>query len=185
MRALISIAAALLLASCASVAPRAPASAPSASADDLHLSGQLSVRVAGDGGNSGARGRATGGNVGFDLIGGPATGQLELSTPFGSLIARAQWRPGDVRLQTTEDERRFDDLDALTRELLGEAVPVAALFDWLRGKPWPQAASQPLAVGAGFEQLGWRIDLSRQTMGVLIATRLADPVVTLRAQLEH
>lgn len=185
MRALIAIAAALALAGCVSAPPSAPAPAPVASAGDLQLSGRLSVRIAGDGGNSGARGRASGGNAGFELSGGPAAGQLELSTPLGSLIARAQWRPGDVRLQTPEDERRYDDLDALTRELLGEAIPVTALFDWLRGKPWPQAASQPLAVGAGFEQLGWRIDLSKHGEGLLVATRLADPVVTLRAQLER
>ena len=91
----------------------------------------------------------------------------------------AEWRPGRVMLQTPGDERQFDDLDALTRELLGEAVPVAALFDWLQARPWPAAPHQKTP--AGFEQLGWRIE---PKLPALVATRLADPVVTLRARLD-
>ncbi len=170
-----------LLGGCASLKPQPK---PVAAAGDLILSGRLTVQVAGDAG-----GRNAGGNVGFELIGNPQAGQLELSTPLGSLVARASWRDGEVKLQTPEDERRFEDLDALTRELLGESIPVPALFDWLRGRPWPQAASKPLpsastAPGAGFEQLGWQIDLSRFSEGLIIATRPADPVVTLRARLD-
>ncbi|HEY1129029.1 MAG TPA: lipoprotein insertase outer membrane protein LolB, partial [Roseateles sp.] len=111
--------------------------------------------------------------------GGPEAGRLELTSPLGSLVARADWRPGRVTLQTPSDERRFDDLDALTRELLGEAVPVAALFDWLKARPWPAAPHQTTA--NGFEQLGWRIE---PRLPALVATRLAEPIVTLRAKLD-
>ncbi|MET0519215.1 MAG: outer membrane lipoprotein LolB [Burkholderiaceae bacterium] len=171
----------LMLGGCASLKPQPK---PLATAGDLQLSGRLTVQVAGD---AGGRGRASGGNAGFELLGNPQAGQLELSTPLGSLVARASWRDGEVRLQTPEEERRFDDLDALTRELLGEAIPVPALFDWLRGRPWPQAASTPLSgtpAPPGFEQLGWRIDLARFSEGLIVATRPADPVVTLRARLD-
>jgi hypothetical protein len=71
------------------------------------------------------------------------------------------------------------DLVALTRELLGEAVPVAALFDWLKARPWPAAPHQKTS--NGFEQLGWRIE---PRLPALVATRLAEPVVTLRAKLD-
>jgi len=166
-----------LLAGCSSLA-RQPA--PAVAEGDLRLNGRLAVTVAGGGG------RAPGGNASFELIGNPAAGQLELSTPLGSLVARASWRAGEVRLQTPEEERRFEDLDALTRELLGEPIPVAALFDWLQGRPWPQAASKALAPGVqGFEQLGWQIDLSRFAEGLIVATRRAEPVVTLRARIEQ
>lgn len=170
--------AAALLGGCSSLARQA---APSVADGDLRLSGRLSVQV------TGSAGRPSGGNAGFELIGNPAAGQLELSNPLGSLVARASWRAGEVRLQTPEDERRFDDLDALTRELLGEAIPIAALFDWLQGRPWSQAAHQPLAnaQGKGFEQLGWQIDLARFSEGLIVATRQAEPVVTLRARLEQ
>ncbi|WP_077036551.1 outer membrane lipoprotein LolB [Pelomonas sp. KK5] len=165
--------AALLLAGCASLKHEA---APVGDGD-LHLSGRLSVVVAGQAG-----GRASGGNGAFELTGQPKAGQLELATPLGSLVARAIWRDGDVRLQTPEDERRYQDLDALTREMLGEAIPVAALFDWLQGRPWPQAATTPAE--GGFEQLGWRIDLSRFGEGLIVATRRAEPAVTLKARID-
>lgn len=174
MKLLPLLLAALLLAGCSSLARQTP---PTVADGDVRLNGRLTVQVAG-----GSGGRASGGNASFELIGNPAAGQLELSTPLGSLVARASWRAGEVRLQTPEDERRFDDLDSLTHELLGEPIPVAALFDWLRGKPWPQAANTPSA--NGFAQLGWQIDLSRFPEGLIVATRVAEPVVTLRARLD-
>jgi outer membrane lipoprotein LolB len=166
-----------LLGGCAGLSRQAP---PPAADGDLRLSGRLSVQVAsgGDGGK-----KASGGNAGFELAGNPGEGQLELSTPLGSLLARASWRAGDVRLQTPEQERRFEDLDALTRELLGEAIPVAALFDWLRGRPWSLAAHQPRP--QGFEQLGWQVDLARFSEGLISATRQTEPLVTLRARIEQ
>jgi len=81
--------------------------------------------------------------------------------------------------------RRFASLDALTREVLGESVPVEAWFDWLRGRPWPGAASVPHAAGSGFEQLGWQVDLSRfATGGVGASRRAPDPPVTVRILLD-
>jgi outer membrane lipoprotein LolB len=164
---------ALALSGCASL-QREPA--PPAVDSQARLTGRISVNVAG------GNGRASGGSASFELIGSPLAGRLELSSPLGALVARAQWQPGLVSLQTPEQERRFEDLDALTRELLGEPVPVQALFDWLQSRPWAGAAHAPM--GNGFEQLGWRIDLSRRTEGVLLAMRLAEPVVTLRARLD-
>jgi outer membrane lipoprotein LolB len=168
-------AASLLMGGCASLSPK-PANVMAEG--DVRLSGRLSVQVAG------SSGRASGGNAGFELLGNPRAGTLELSTPLGSLVARATWGPAEATLQTPEAERSFADLDALTRELLGEAVPVAALFDWLRGRPWPQVPSQPLVEGQGFSQLGWQIDLARLQDGLIVATRAAEPMVTLRARVE-
>lgn len=160
---------ALALAGCAQL-PKS--TAPSAA--ESRLSGRISVTVAGD-----VHTRGTGGAASFELFGGPDAGRLELTTPLGSLVARASWQPGRVTLQTPNEERRFDDLDGLTRELLGEAVPVAALFDWLQARPWPAAPHQKTP--QGFEQLGWRIE---PKLPSLVATRLAAPVVTLRAKLD-
>lgn len=148
--------------------------APPAATDDSRLSGRISVTVAGD-----LHNRGTGGAASFELFGGPEAGRLELTSPLGTLVARATWQPGLVELQTPDGERRFNDLDALTREMLGETVPVAALFDWLKARPWPAAPHQ--ATAGGFEQLGWRIE---PKLPALVATRLATPVVTLRAKLD-
>lgn len=161
---------ALALAGCAEL-PKPP---PAASTE-ARLSGRLSVSVAGS-----VHSRGTGGAASFELIGDAQAGRMELTSPLGTLVARASWQPGQVLLQTPDGERRFDDLDALTREMLGETVPVAALFDWLKARPWPAAPHEKTA--DGFAQLGWRIE---PKLPALVATRLAEPVVTLRARLER
>jgi len=160
---------ALALAGCAQLPP-----APPAASTEARLSGRLSVTVAGT-----VHNRSSGGAASFELIGDAQAGRLDLTSPLGTLVARASWQPGLVSLQTPDGERRFDDLDALTREMLGETIPVAALFDWLNARPWPAAPHQKTA--GGFEQLGWRIE---PRLPALVATRLADPVVTLRARLD-
>lgn len=160
---------ALAVAGCAQL-PQTP---PTASSES-RLSGRISVTVAGD-----VHTRGTGGTASFELFGGPQAGRLELTSPLGALVARADWQPGRVTLQTPNDERRFDDLDALTRELIGEPVPVAALFDWLQARPWPAAPHSK--TDTGFEQLGWRIE---PKLPALVAIRLAAPTVTLRAKLD-
>jgi outer membrane lipoprotein LolB len=169
--------AALLLAACASVAP--PGQAPSGET----LSGRLAVNVAATAASSGRALSAV-----FELQGDARVGRLNLSTPLGSMLAQARWAPGQVVLATPQGERSFDDLDGLTREVLGESLPLAALFDWLRGRPWPGAASRPLPApapaGAGFEQLGWVVDLARLDQAVVAASRARAPAVTVRAKLD-
>jgi outer membrane lipoprotein LolB len=87
-------------------------------------------------------------------------------------------------LVTPQGERRFDDLDMLSRSAFGESLPLRALPDWLNGRPWPGAAkpAQPLAPGPGFVQLGWAIDLARFDTGQVLAWRTGPPAVRLRVQ---
>jgi outer membrane lipoprotein LolB len=121
----------------------------------------------------------------FDLSGDAGQGRLELIGPMGVIAARAQWRPGQALLETPEGRQIFADSAALADAALGEAVPVFALFDWLRGRPWPAAESTALAdSGKGFEQLGWRIDLGQFDQGRVVAVRNSPPIVTLRVFLE-
>jgi outer membrane lipoprotein LolB len=167
--------AASLLAACASVPHEDAATRES-------LSGRLAVRVDGA---DGIPSRSE--NAAFELSGDPQAGRLDLSTPLGSIVARARWSPGSVVLATPQGERSFVDLDALTREVLGESVPVAALFDWLRGRPWPGAASRPNPddVDPGFAQLGWTVSLARFDQGWVTARRERPPAVTVRAKLDR
>jgi outer membrane lipoprotein LolB len=116
----------------------------------------------------------------FDLRGDARAGTLGLSTPLGTMLALARWSPGEVVLTTPKGERAFASLDELTREALGESVPVAAWFDWLRGRPWPGAPS--VVAPAGFSQLGWSVDLSRFAEGSVDATR-SDPAPTVSARI--
>ena len=134
----------------------------------------------------------------FDLRGTPASGTLGLSTPLGSMLAQARWSPAEVVLATPQGTRRFTTLDELTRDVLGESVPIEAWFDWLRGRPWPGATSTPLpAIGTtastsdsssphSFAQLGWSVDLTRFGDGAVSATRTSPaPVVTVRIRLDR
>lgn len=146
------------------------------------LSGRFAVRVEG---TDGAAARSV--TAAFELVGSADAGQLNLATPLGSVLAQARWAPGEVVLVTPKGKTNYRDLDALTREILGEGLPVAALFDWLRGRPWPGAVSTPTSSSGepGFEQLGWVVDLARINEAWVVARRERSPVVTLRAKLDR
>ena len=171
---LTALLAALLMAACATVATT-PDSGET-------LSGRLAVKVDGEGG---AAARSV--SAAFELRGDPQRGLLNLSTPLGSVLAQARWAPGSVALVTPQGERQFADLDALTSEVLGESLPVAALFDWLRGRPWPGAANTANMPPAepGFAQLGWVVNLAHFDEAWIVATRRAPPTVTVRAKVDR
>jgi outer membrane lipoprotein LolB len=121
----------------------------------------------------------------FELTGTPAEGALVLSGPLGATAAQARWARGEATLKSGDKETRYPDLDSLAEEALGERIPIAALFDWLRGRPWGGSASAPRRDGApGFEQLGWRINLVRATEGWVEAERATRPAVLVRAKLD-
>ena len=171
-----ALSAAVLLGACAGLPPTADA--PGADT----LTGRLAVRVEA---SEGAPAHSV--SAAFDLRGDATAGHLNLATPLGSVLAQARWAPGLVVLATPQGETRFADLDALTREVLGESLPVAALFDWLRGRPWPGAASTATVAPAdpGFEQLGWVVNLARFDEAWVAARREAAPVVTVRARMDR
>ena len=100
-------------------------------------------------------------SAGFSLSGGPQAGELSLTSPLGSTLAVMQWQPGQAVLRQGEQTRHYVSLDALAAEVTGTALPVRALFAWLRGLP--QAVE------------GWEADLSRLPDGRLLARRLAPP----------
>ena len=172
--ALAPLIAALLLAACA-VVPRPRAGSEA-------LSGRMTVRVEESATTAGRSVTAA-----FELSGDAQQGTLALSTPLGTTLASARWQPGTVALSTPEGESKHADLASLTREMLGEELPVAAMFDWLRGRPWPGAASSPLAPPAdsGFSQLGWDISLAQFADALVVARRRQKPPVTVRVKLDR
>ena len=166
--------AAAALAACASPQPRGEA---------MVLSGRLSVQVAALPPDEPARSMS----AHFELGGNAQRGRLNVSTPLGTRLAEARWSPGEATLvEAGGGETAYPDLDALTRAMLGEALPVAAWFDWLAGRPWPAADSvASTASGApGFRQLGWQVDLAGFDEGLVVARRDAPPAVTVRAKLD-
>ena len=174
---LLALTATVALGACAVV----PRSGDAAATTGSTLSGRMAVRVEA---TDGADARSV--SAAFELQGSAETGTLNLATPLGSVLAQARWSPGSVVLATPQGESQFADLDALTREVMGEPLPVAALFDWLRGRPWPGAPSRATAAPAhaGFEQLGWVVDLARFSEAWVVARRDRAPAVTVRAKLD-
>lgn len=171
-RAAVALAAAVLV-GCAGV-PRS-AERPAGEA----LSGRLAVRV-----DDGGEARSV--TAAFELQGRPEAGELNLSTPLGTVLGQARWAPGSVVLVTPQGSTAYPDLDALTREVLGESLPVAALFDWLKGRPWPGAPSRAVAGDrAGFSQLGWAVDLAGYADAAVTAVRETPPAVTVRVRLDR
>ncbi len=120
----------------------------------------------------------------FELQGDGHSGELRLSSPLGTRLATARWAPGLAVLTTSDGESHFRDLDELSERALGEALPLAALADWLAGRPWGGAAHAPGANGS-FEQLGWHIDLKRRAEGWIELRRLAPPAVRMRVKLDE
>lgn len=153
------------------------ATAPPAADDTPWTSGRLSVRLAAVG-DTPARSLGTA----FELRGTADSGELRLNSPLGTRLAAARWSPTEAVLSTSDGERRFDSLDELSRQALGEALPLAALPDWLAGRPWPGAPHR--ATEEGFEQLGWRVDLSQRKQGWIAADRAAPPAVAVRVRLD-
>lgn len=118
----------------------------------------------------------------FELRGSAQQGELRLVSPLGTQLVAARWQPGVALLTTPEGEQRFASLEALSRQALGEAVPLAALPDWLAGRPWPDAPHQPSP--DGFAQLGWQVQTQRRGEGWISARRAAPPMVELRVRLD-
>lgn len=95
--------------------------------------------------------------AGFELKGNPAQGELALNSPLGNSLAVLRWSPQEAVLDSGNQLQRFASVDELIEKATGAAVPLPALFDWLRGKN--TAAS------------GWQADLSQQLEGRISASR--------------
>jgi len=120
----------------------------------------------------------------FDLRGSSVQGQLRLTGPLGATLAEVRWQPGLADLADAQGSRRYPSLDAMAAALFGEPVPLAALPDWLRGRPWPDAPSRAQGA-AGFEQFDWHVGLARFADGLVEARRERAPAILLRARLER
>jgi outer membrane lipoprotein LolB len=162
---------AALLSGCASTRP-----------SDESLRGRLSVQVAAV---EAAPSRSV--SAAFVLSGDAVVGRLDLNTPLGTTLARASWAPGYVELTTPQGTTSHASLGDMTRAVVGEALPLEAMFDWLHGRPWSGAPSRTNTPpsNAGFEQMGWRVDLSRFDAGSLGARRDSPPVVAIQVRLDR
>ncbi len=92
---------------------------------------------------------------------------LDLTDPFGSVTARVVVeRTGATLTRANGEVIQARSPDALMQNVLGQSIPVAALRNWLRTLTVPAAGMSeinrdPQGRIQGFEQHGWRVQLSR------------------------
>jgi outer membrane lipoprotein LolB len=155
---------------------------PGLAEDAPRISGRMALKVSA---YQGAPQRNV--NAQFELLGDAAAGELRLVTAIGTTAARAAWSADQVTLSTGDGTRSFTSLQAMSQEALGEAVPLPALFDWLRGRPSDAVGARSVesASEARFVQQGWAVDLSRFSEGWVTITRDAPPAVNLRVIVER
>lgn len=111
-------------------------------------------------------------SAGFELKGSPRQGELELLSPLGGTLGLLQWQPGRATLRSNSRTSEYPSLDALVAQMAGTPIPVAALFDWLRGVPTPVP--------------GWTPDLTQLAQGRITAVRTdPQPQADLRVLLER
>lgn len=108
----------------------------------------------------------------FELQGRPQAGELTLLSPVGSVLARLQWDENQATLERGHERWRQSSVDALMRQLVPAPVPIAALFDWIEGRP----STDP----------HWTVDLSGHADGRIQAQRLQPlPRAELRLVLDR
>lgn len=87
----------------------------------------------------------------FELSGTSEEGNLSLSTPLGTSVARMHWDATGASLRSSEESRQFASADAMLQHSLGAAPPLSALFAWLAGEdaavPGWDVQLQDLAAG--------------------------------------
>jgi len=171
---------ALLLQACVSHPPPLPG----------HVyAGRLAVRTDAA---PGLPARSTSGQ--FELSGNASSGQLILTSPIGTTVARARWSdpvgtqgvPSRIELEADGATTRYPTLEDMMQRAIGDQLPLPAMFDWLSGRPWPAAPVRRSADGASFDQLGWHVDLSQLADSRLIDAQrpLPAPALHVRVKLD-
>ena len=128
----------------------------------------------------------------FELSGSAASGQLVLTSPIGTTVARARWSdpvgalgtPSRIELEAEGRTARYATLEDMMQRAIGDQLPLAAMFDWLDGRPWPAAPARRGADGQSFEQLGWQVDLSQRASNQLISAERPQPAPALHVRVK-
>jgi outer membrane lipoprotein LolB len=148
------IAIAAVLAGCASTHANMPGSTVGAYRDSIDLSGRLSVNYQ----RAGQPESLTGN---FNWTQRPGRVDVSLASPLGQTIAAIRVTPGSATLtQADRAPRVAQDIDTLSAQELGWALPVAGLRDWLQGYATDASGKRFAASPANnsvYTADGWRL----------------------------
>jgi outer membrane lipoprotein LolB len=148
-RGLLAVLSLFVLAGCASQPLRMP-TLPRETVQSFQMEGRFSLRHA-EGSYSGK----------MAWNHSPQGDDIFLMNPFGQGAAEIQSRPGLARLVTAEQKTyEAESADQLVADVLGYPLPVAALADWLLGRPSPGGEGRHDALGR-LQELraeSWRIE---------------------------
>jgi outer membrane lipoprotein LolB len=126
-RALVLTAFSTVLAGCATTSAPLSQAPVAAYRDTVNLAGRLSVNYQKDGKPESITGK-------FNWQQTPGRVDVSLASPLGQTIAAISVTPGSATLTQAERPPRVaKDLETLTTESLGWALPVSGLRDWLQG----------------------------------------------------
>lgn len=128
----------------------------------------------------------------FELSGNASDGQLILTSPLGTTIARARWSdpagtqgvPSRIELEADGGTTRYATLEEMMQRAIGDQLPLPAMFDWLSGHPWPFAPVTGGDATGSFTQLGWRVDLTQFRDNQLIDAQRPQPAPTLHVRVK-
>ena len=128
----------------------------------------------------------------FELSGNASSGQLILTSPIGTTVARARWSdpvgsqgaPSKIELEADGTTTHYTTLEEMMQRAIGDQLPLPAMFDWLSGRPWPDAPVERGTTGPTFDQLGWHVDLSQLADNRLIDAQRALPAPTLHVRVK-
>jgi len=128
----------------------------------------------------------------FELSGNASSGQLVLTSPIGTTVARARWSdpsgtqgsPSKIELEADGATTHYATLEQMMQRAIGDQLPLPAMFDWLSGRPGPDV---PVSGGSStsFDQLGWHVELAQFDDGLIDARRaLPAPALHVRVKLD-
>lgn len=107
----------------------------------------------------------------FELQGRPDQGELVLTSAVGTTLARMQWNAGAATLLANGEQRHFESIEALARQVTGADLPVTSLFAWLKGED----AVAP----------GWQADLKDLPQGRISARHIEEVQAELKIILDR
>ena len=139
------------LAGCAAWAPVPPSAALAPPEASFDVTGRLSARRGSDG---------VAAHFAWSHV--PGGDRVDVATPTGQVIARMRGDAAGVRVERpNEPPAAFPDWDAVTRDVLGVAIPVDGLASWIQGAAAAGADYGVERDGAGrplvLRQRGWEI----------------------------